>query len=40
MAAAHVAFATASSREHNRYKIELGKRTLVRALFQLMAMKA
>jgi xanthine dehydrogenase YagS FAD-binding subunit len=40
MAAAHVAFATAISREHNGYKIELGKRTLVRALFQLMAMKA
>jgi xanthine dehydrogenase YagS FAD-binding subunit len=40
MAAAHVAFATASSREHNRYKIELGKRTLVRALFQLKALKA
>jgi xanthine dehydrogenase YagS FAD-binding subunit len=40
MAAAHVAFATASSREHNGYKIELGKRTLVRALFQLKALKA
>ena len=36
--AARAAFAEASPREHNRFKIELGQRTLVRALLQAQAM--
>ena len=36
--AARVAFADASPREHNRFKIDLGQRTLVRALLQAQAM--
>jgi xanthine dehydrogenase YagS FAD-binding subunit len=38
-AAAAAAFATARPREHNAFKIELGKRTLVRALRQAAAME-
>ncbi len=37
--AAQDAFATASSREHNAYKIPLGKSTLVRALLETAAME-
>lgn len=37
--AADAAFAGAQAREHNRYKIELGKRTLVRALLQANALE-
>ena len=37
--AADAAFAHATPREHNAYKIELGKRTLVRALMQAGAME-
>jgi xanthine dehydrogenase YagS FAD-binding subunit len=37
--AAEAAFAQASPREHNRFKIELGKRTLVRALQQAAALE-
>ena len=36
VAAAEAAFAGARARKHNEYKIELGKRTLVRALDELM----
>jgi len=38
-AAAEAAFAPARGREHNSFKIELGKRTLVRALQQAAAME-
>lgn len=38
-AAAEAAFADASAREHNAFKIALGKRTLVRALRQAAAME-
>ena len=38
-AAARAAFAGAAPREHNRYKVELGQRTLVRALMQVGSMK-
>ena len=38
--AAAAAFAGAAPREHNRYKIELGRRTLVRALLTARAMEA
>jgi xanthine dehydrogenase YagS FAD-binding subunit len=38
-AAADVAFAAAQPREGNRYKVELGKQTLVRALIQTSQMK-
>jgi xanthine dehydrogenase YagS FAD-binding subunit len=38
-AAAQAAFATARGREHNRFKIELGKRTLTRALLSAAAME-
>ncbi len=37
--AARVAFATAQPREGNRFKVELGRRTLVRALMQTAAME-
>ncbi|RST31734.1 xanthine dehydrogenase family protein subunit M [Sphingomonas ginkgonis] len=37
--AARAAFAGAAPREHNRYKIELGQRTLVRALLQARDMR-
>jgi xanthine dehydrogenase YagS FAD-binding subunit len=36
LVAAEAAFATAQARKHNAYKIELGKRTLVRALEELL----
>ena len=36
-AAAEAAFASARGREHNAFKIELGKRTLARALRQAAA---
>jgi len=36
--AAHAAFADAQPREHNRFKIELGQRTIERALLQARAM--
>ena len=36
--AARAAFASASPREHNRYKIELGRRTLVSALLKVGSM--
>ncbi len=39
VAAADAAFANAREREHNGYKIELGKRTLVRALKELLLRK-
>jgi xanthine dehydrogenase YagS FAD-binding subunit len=39
-AAAEAAFAGARTREHNRYKPDLGRRTLVRALLQANAMEA
>ena len=38
-AAAAAAFAEAKPREHNAFKIELGKRTLVRALRQAAALE-
>jgi xanthine dehydrogenase YagS FAD-binding subunit len=38
-AAAGVAFAGARPREHNAFKIELGKRTLMQALDQAAAME-
>jgi xanthine dehydrogenase YagS FAD-binding subunit len=38
--AADAAFATARPREHNAYKIPLGKQTLVRALLEVRAMQA
>jgi len=38
-AAADVAFADAKPREHNAFKIPLGKRTLVRALLETREMK-
>ena len=38
-AAAEAAFAQAKPREHNAFKIELGKRTLVRALHQAAALE-
>ncbi|MGH6664254.1 MAG: FAD binding domain-containing protein [Pseudolabrys sp.] len=38
-AAAKLAFAQARTREHNAFKVELGKRTLVRALRQAAAME-
>jgi xanthine dehydrogenase YagS FAD-binding subunit len=38
-AAADQAFANATAREHNRFKIELGKRTLIRALQQAAALE-
>ena len=38
--AAAAAFAGAAPREHNRYKVELGQRTLVRALLHTAAMEA
>lgn len=38
-AAARVAYSGAQPHEHNRYKIELGKRTLVRALMQVGSMQ-
>ncbi|MBV9558211.1 MAG: FAD binding domain-containing protein, partial [Pseudolabrys sp.] len=38
-AAADAAFATAKPREHNAFKIELGKRTLTRALLQAAALE-
>jgi xanthine dehydrogenase YagS FAD-binding subunit len=38
-AAAKLAFAQAKPREHNAFKIELGKRTLVRALHQAAALE-
>jgi xanthine dehydrogenase YagS FAD-binding subunit len=39
VAAANAAFAGARTREHNVFKVELGKRTLVRALEQAAAME-
>jgi xanthine dehydrogenase YagS FAD-binding subunit len=39
IAAANAAFAQAKPREHNQFKIELGKRTLVRALRQAAALE-
>jgi xanthine dehydrogenase YagS FAD-binding subunit len=39
LAAAEAAFEAATPREHNRFKIELGKRTLVRALRQAAALE-
>jgi xanthine dehydrogenase YagS FAD-binding subunit len=39
MAAADAAFEKATAREHNLFKINLGKQTLVRALLQAQAMK-
>jgi len=39
MAAAALAFASATPREHNEFKIELGKRTLTRALLQAAALE-
>jgi xanthine dehydrogenase YagS FAD-binding subunit len=38
-AAANKAFEDAHARTHNAYKIELGKRTLVRALHQAAALE-
>lgn len=38
-AAAEAAFVTAQARQHNRFKIDLGKRTLVRALLSAAAME-
>jgi xanthine dehydrogenase YagS FAD-binding subunit len=38
-AAADAAFANARGREHNAFKIELGKRTLARALRQAAALQ-
>jgi xanthine dehydrogenase YagS FAD-binding subunit len=38
-AAAEIAFANATPREHNRFKVELGKQTLVRALLETRDMK-
>jgi len=38
-AAAHTAFAAAITREDNAFKVELGRRTLVRALLQAQAME-
>jgi len=38
-AAADAAFVGAQPREHNAFKVELGKRTLVRALRQAAAME-
>jgi xanthine dehydrogenase YagS FAD-binding subunit len=38
-AAANAAFAQASPHEHNKFKIELGKRTLVRALRQAASLE-
>ena len=38
-AAAEVAFANATSHEHNAFKVELGKRTLTRALLQAAALE-
>ena len=38
--AAEAAFASARPREHNKYKIDLGKRTLVRALLETQQMEA
>ena len=38
-AAAHATYAGARPREHNRYKVELGQRTLVRALMQVGSMQ-
>jgi xanthine dehydrogenase YagS FAD-binding subunit len=38
-AAADAAFAQAIARRHNSFKIELGKRTLVRALRQAVALE-
>jgi xanthine dehydrogenase YagS FAD-binding subunit len=37
--AADIAFADAKPREHNRFKVELGKQTLVRALLETRDMK-
>lgn len=39
MSAAVLAFASAQPREHNAFKIELGKRTMVRALMQAAALE-
>jgi xanthine dehydrogenase YagS FAD-binding subunit len=39
VAAARAAFASAKTREHNAYKVELGQRTLVRALMQVGQME-
>jgi xanthine dehydrogenase YagS FAD-binding subunit len=39
MSGATLAFASASPREHNAFKIELGKRTLVRALMQAASLE-
>ena len=39
-AAARAAFASATTREHNAYKVALGKRALVRALLQAGSLKA
>jgi xanthine dehydrogenase YagS FAD-binding subunit len=39
MDAAEAAFADAHPREHNAFKVELGKATLVRALLQVKAME-
>jgi len=38
--AAEIAFAQAKPREHNRFKVDLGKQTLVRALLETRDMKA
>ena len=38
-AAAEAAFAGAQAREHNAFKVELGKRTLMRAIAQAAAME-
>ena len=38
-AAARAAYAGARPHEHNRYKVELGRRTLVRALMQVGSMQ-
>ncbi len=40
LAAADIAFASAKTREHNAYKIPLGKETLVRALLHVATMEA
>jgi xanthine dehydrogenase YagS FAD-binding subunit len=37
--AADAAFANAQTREHNAYKVPLGKQTLIRALLEAQAMK-
>ncbi|MGB3722802.1 MAG: FAD binding domain-containing protein [Pacificimonas sp.] len=40
MAAANAAFGGAKTREHNAYKVDLGKRTMVRALLDVAGMEA